>query len=98
MSIKLISVAEGFRQYELALQNKDYERVKIWHKNFKLLLDHLIKNGYKQSGLNYHSIYDYVVNFLKQNGGSNYISITYIKNVLDKSWLELECIETLSKL
>ena len=96
--MKLISIAEGFRQYELALQNKNYEQIRIWHKNFDLLLEYLIKNIYKKSGLNYDEIYDYVSNFIDQNGGSKYIDTNYIKNKIVSIWTELECIEILVKI
>ena len=95
--IKIISVAEGFRQYELALQAKNYNQIAIWHKNFELLLEHLIKNGYKKLGLNYNHIYDYVIKFLEENGASKNIHFQYIQNKILKMWEELECVDTLTK-
>ena len=97
MVVKLISVSEGFKQYELALQSKNYDQIKIWHKNFDLLLEHLIKNAYTNFGLDYNNILIYVVKFLEHNEGSKYIHFEYIKNKILKMWLELECIDTLTK-
>jgi hypothetical protein len=96
--LRLISINEGFKQYKKALEDKNYNLIDIWQKNFDKLVAFLLYEGYKLCGLNRDKIFIYTSTFIKFYNASEYISDDYIRGFLSSYWSHLESAEILTNL